>query len=92
MDQDIWVKSHWTLESLANQSVEFRLPQVARGLNFGLGRFITKSANDELSVMIEVGPSDGTAAQCLPLSQAEVDSIKPAPARLGVAFTCYAQP
>lgn len=89
MEKDIWVKSNWTVESLANQSVEYRLPQAASGLNFGQGRLVAKSANDELSVMIEVAVTPSEPPRWLPLSQADVDALKPAPSRLGVAFTCY---
>ena len=90
--QDIWVKSNWSVEALANQSVEYRLLQTRGGLSFGLGRLVAKSVNGELSVMIEVAVTATEPLHRLPLSQVEVDAIKSAPARLGVGFTCYVQP
>lgn len=89
MDEDIWVKSKWTAEALAQQSVEYRFSLATGGNVFGQGRFATKTAEDQLSVVIEVWFANSEPLQRLHLSQIEVDAIKPAHPRIGVSFTCY---
>lgn len=87
--EDIWVKTTWTEEALMHHSVEYRFALVTGGNVYGQGRFITKATNGELSVVIEVAFANSKPLQRLHLSQAEVDAIKPAHSRIGVAFTCY---